>query len=102
LTCPCEIGDRYLVVDAVRAGRRWWCCADVLVCAPQSGLLAAWRATGDALARLPGSTLAVASFCASGSVLRIGAGTIVLSGHPVDPALLATVAYLRQFRDGAV
>jgi hypothetical protein len=100
-TCPCEIGDRYLVVDAVRAGFRWWCCADVLFCAPQADLPAARRATGDALALLPGCTLAVASFRASGSVLCMGAETVFTSGHPLDPALLVTVAHLRRFRDDA-
>jgi hypothetical protein len=99
LVCPCGIGDRYLVVDAVRADLRWWRCADVLICATQSDLLAARRATGDALARLPGCTLAVAPFCASGCVLRIGREPILMSGHAPDPALLATYAHLRQFRD---
>jgi hypothetical protein len=54
------------------------------------------------LARLPGCTLAVASFCVSGSVLRLGERTIVMSGYPADPALFATFAHLRQFRDGAM
>jgi hypothetical protein len=98
-TCPCGVGDRYVVVDAVRASRRWCCCADVLICAPQSDLVAAQRATDDALVRLPGCTLAVASFCAPGSVLRIRERAILISGHPLDPALLAAFAHLRQFRE---
>jgi hypothetical protein len=95
-SCPCEIGDRYLVVNAIRADLRWQCCADVLVCAEQSDQFAARWVAGDALARLPGCTLTVASFCASACVLRIRRETVLMSGHPLDPALFAAFAYLRQ------
>ena len=91
--CPCAIADRYLVVDAVRASRRWWHLADVLICAPQSCRPAALLATSVALARLPGCTLAVAPFHAAGCAVRTRAGTVLVSPYPAGPALLAAYAH---------
>jgi hypothetical protein len=99
--CPCEIADRYLVVDAVRAGPRWWQCADVLICAPQPGLSAALRATSVTLARLPGCALAVAHFRA-GCALRTRHGRVMVCRYPAGPALLAAYAQLDRFRGGAM
>jgi len=76
---PCVATDRYLVVEATRADLRWWQCADVLICAPRSSLSAALRATSSALDRLPGCSLAIASFGGSGCVLRTREGTVVAS-----------------------
>jgi hypothetical protein len=92
--CPCLIADRYLVVEAVRAGRQWWHCADVLVCAPQTCRLAALRATSVALAQLPGCTLAVAPFLGSGCAVRTRTGAVLVSRYPAGPALLAAYAHL--------
>ena len=100
--CPCEIADRYLVVDAVRAAPRWWQCADVLVCAPQPGLSAALRETSVALARLPGCALAVAHFRGSGCALRTRHGRVTVSRYPAGPALLAAYAQLDRVRGGAI
>ena len=100
--CPCEIADRYLVVDAVLAGPQWWQCADVLVCAPQPGLSAALRATSVALAQLPGCALAVAHFRASGCALRTRDGRVMVSRYPTGPALLAAYAQLDRFRGGVM
>jgi hypothetical protein len=101
LACPCEIADRYLVIDAARAGRRWWHCADVLICPPQSCLPAASRATRTALLRLPGCTLAVAFQGDLGRVLlRTRDNVVVVSRHPVGPALLAAYAHRHQRRGG--
>jgi hypothetical protein len=98
--CPCEIANRYLVVDAARASLRWRHCADVLICPPQSSLPAASRATRTALRRLPGCTLAVASQGSLGRVLlRTRDDVVLASGHSVGPALLA--AYADRHQRGA-
>jgi len=91
--CPCVVGDRYLVVEAVHSGRRWWHSADVLICAPQSGRSAALLATSVTLARLPGCTLAVASFRDSGCAVRTQNETVLVSSYPVEFALLAAYAH---------
>ena len=99
--CPCTIADRYLVVDAARASLRWRHCADVLICPPQSSPSAASRATRTALLRLPGCTLAVASQDGLGRVLlRTRDDVVVMSGHPVKPALLAAYAHRHQRGSG--
>jgi hypothetical protein len=95
--CPCEIADRYLVVDAASASLRWWQCADVLICPPQSNLPAASRATRTALLRLPGCTLAVAPQDGLGRVvLRTRDDVGLVSGPPVGRALLAAYAHRHQ------
>jgi hypothetical protein len=99
--CPCEIADRYLVVDATRAGLRWWQCADVLICPPQPGLSAALRATSTALTQLPGSTLAGAAYRGSSCVLRTRDGTVLAFRHPIGAALLAAWAHRNQRRGAA-
>lgn len=93
--CPCELGDRYVVVDAERAGRRWRQCADVLICPPQSDFLAASRAARGALLQVPGCTLAAACHRGLGYVLRSRDDLIVVSGHSMGAALLAAYAYRR-------
>lgn len=97
--CPCEVGDRYVVVEAARAGRRWRECADVLICPAQPGLSAALCATNAAIARFPGCTLAVASACRSDCVLRNRKGTVFLARCLVAPTLLAAYAHLDHLRD---
>lgn len=102
VTCPCEAGDRYVIVEAVRADRRWQECADVLVCALQPGWSAARRATYLAMGQLPGCILAVAFLVPSGCVLRNRKGTVIQIRHRVVPKLLAAYAHLDQRRDHAV
>lgn len=91
--CPCVIADRYVVVEAVRADRQWWHCADVLICPPQPCRSAALLATEATLARLPGCTFAVAPFGASACVVRGRMGTVLVSPYPAGPALLATYVH---------